>query len=464
MRRGEVFVSLLIVLFGAAIFVGDRYLPAAGRTAPEDEGGRFLSTAWYCPLPGGEGVGSSVSTTNLGDEPVKLRRWTAGEEKASSIQESDLPGRRRTAFAAADFGIPNAAGVVEAFGARTLSDFTALGPRVGVGSTRCSVQPFDVWMFGVASTLRRTDTHLLVANPFREEARIKVRVITSSEDVSPSSLDGIVIPPLSQARLFLGDYYRETEMFGLEVVASAGRILVARSLQWATRDGVRGLSVDLGVGGPSENWQFAGGEVPTDGEETLSLVNPGESEALVQVTFQTETEQLTQPALQEIPIPAGRQVVIKMSEHLPRGTRHGTTISSINAVPVVAEVLSVGSLAGVKGMDAILGQLPVDSSRWIVPTGSPAGGSELLAITNTSDQQATVSVILLTEQSEVRPPELSAIPVGGGRRATVDITQYLAGGAASALVESSTPGVFVARRLVLGDPYNDFADTSGRPF
>jgi uncharacterized protein DUF5719 len=461
MKRGEVIGFLVLVAIMVGLGVGDRYLgKRTVEVSSRDDNGPVFSTVWYCPVPSSEDLNSFISTANLASTPVHLRRWGAAEGTTSPVAEADLAPRRRQTIRAADLGLSAPVGVVEAFGAETFTDFDVFG--AGAASSRCSDQPQNRWIFPVASTSRQRDTFLLIANPFEEEARIRVRLMSVEEETIPSRLRDFNIPRLSQVPLFLGDFRTEAESFAVEVVATRGRVLVSRLMR-VTGGGGRGITVSMGEQESSNNWFFAGGEVPIDGEESIVLVNPGEHEALVRISFQTDSEQITQPALREVAVPAGRQLTINLSQHLPRGTRHGTSIVSVNNTPLVAERFMIGSVAGVRGVDSAFGETKT-AKRWVTSVGSAVGGNTLLALVNRGTERAVVSVTLLNDQSESKPPELSAIPVEAGRRATVDLTSFLQGGGATAVIESASRDVVAERMLIAGDPYRDFASQPAVPF
>lgn len=460
MKRGEAAIFVLLALLMVALGLGDDYLPRKTVVRAQETPGTFLSSVWYCPVPKDEGFTNFISTSNLGTQPVHLRRWGAADSRTSAFAEADLGPGGRGIVQAADFGLPSPVGVVEAFGAATLTDLEVLGPGAGAASSNCSEQPQDRWLFSVASTSRDRDTDLIVANPFEEEARIGVRILSPEEDISPARLQEFTIPRLSRVPIFLGDFYKETESFGVEVTASRGRVLVLRVMRINSRDGTRGVVAGLGAQEPSNTWLFAGGEVPLEGDENLVLINPGERESIVQVAVPTETEEVFQP-FRELVVPAGGQVTVKLPEHIPRGIQHSLVVTSLNDIPVVAERFTYGVVSGVKGADSVFGQTEA-SRRWAVSVRSIPGGLTNLEILNRSAIRTTVSVVLLGEQGEVRPPELRAVPLESGRRATLDITGYLPPGGAMALVES-TEEIVVGRRLLVGDPYRDFDSLGGHP-
>jgi hypothetical protein len=177
----------------------------------------------------------------------------------------------------------------------------------------------------------------------------------------------------------------------------------------------------------------------------------------VQITFQTDTEQITQPELREVAVPAGRQLTIKVADHLPRGTRHGTSIVSLNEIGIVAERFVIGLIGGVRGADSSFG-VSETSSRWALSVG----GTTFLDFVNRGAERAVASVTLVTDQAETKPPELSSLPLEPGRRATVDITPFVGGGPATALIESASDEIIVDRLIVI-PPQRDFAIQTGRP-
>ncbi|MGH9197869.1 MAG: DUF5719 family protein, partial [Acidimicrobiia bacterium] len=325
----------------------------------------------------------------------------------------------------------------------------------------CSPQPGNKWYFGTSSTLRGRDSYLLVANPFKEEAVVKVRLLTKEGDVVPARLKDLLIPELSQTPVFLAEYFKETESFAVEVAATRGRVVVSRYDRTSMREGFKGLTNSLGSRSTSTKWFFAGGETTASGAEFLHLANPSSREALVQIIFQTDTEQIAQPALQEVPVPAGAQVSLNLNEHLPPGVRHGILVLSTNRVPIIAERQDFGSIESARGVDATGGSTHT-AKAWALSIGSLAGGKQLLSVVNFGTRKTVLRITILAE-GETQPPELTSIAVEAGRRATIDLTPFLPPQGGAALVESTTPDVVVEGRIHFGDPYRDFADLIAQP-
>lgn len=461
MRRTERWFLAVTVILLAVLTFGNRLIGRPKVTQPPVGPGLFLSSGSFCPLPPGESGDRIISTTNLGTDPVHLTRWSVFDRNASEPKPQDVAPRTRASVPLTELGPPGSGAVVEVFGAASTTDAMILSPDAGVATSRCTVQPSNQWFFASASTLRGHDTFLLVENPFREEAIVQVRFLTPDSDTVPARLSDFLVPQTSQVAIFLAEYFPETDSFGLEVAATRGRVAVSRYSSISTRDGWRGIFADVGIREPSERWFFGGGELPADGDQYLRIINPGQSESLIQIIFQTETEQLSVAALQELPVAAGRQVTVKVADHIPRNTRHGVSVASINQVPVIVERQTFGSTTGGRGVDSVFG-VPSIGRRWVVSVGSPRGGSSHLSITNFGNTTAVLRVSLITGDGDTMPPELSRLVVEPGLRATADITPYLAGGMATAIVEATAGEVAVEHHLSIGDPIRDFADQNAQ--
>ncbi|MFN2610478.1 MAG: DUF5719 family protein [Actinomycetota bacterium] len=455
------FLLVVIAAMGAVMFAGDK---VPSKKVDERPVGAidFLSTGWYCPSPDVGGLDAHIATTNVGDERVHLRVRAIGSGRSSTPAESDLAAEKRSTVRLKDLGVPQSVGLTEAFGSAATNDLTVLGDG-GLATSRCSTQPWDRWYFANASTSRGTNTYLLIANPFQEEAVVNIRLLMPTGESSPARLKDILIPRSSQASILLAEFVPESPTFGVEVVATQGRVVTSRFVQAASRDGTKGISLDVGQRLASAKWFFAGGHVPADGEETVQLANPTDSEALVQVIFVTDTDQISPQQLQEIQVPAGSQSSIKVSDLLPRGTKHSTIVSVTNDSKVISEVTTVEAVGPGKGIEIATG-VPDGGQKWELAVGSPAGGTQTIDLLNTTTSPLVAKIAIIGANGLSRPAELSDVKVAGGRRVSIDLTPYLAGGSGAVLVETNLGSIAVAGHLVLGPPYADFADQVAQSF
>lgn len=458
MSRGEKWLAVGVLLVMLAAGGADLLLGEAEAPQREVEPGPFLSNGWYCPAPPGE-ITSVVSTTNPGDGALKVRRRTFGASAESEARQSMVEAHRRSSVNVGDFGLGSATLFVETFGRDSASDTIAYAAGVGVSSPRCTVQPSDLWYFSSASTSRGRDTRLLVSNPFDEEAVIEVRVITTKEDYVPPLLKDLVIRPLSQESIFLPSFVEETTRFGFVVRATRGRVVAAR--YQVITEGTSSMKVDLGIQSTGVEWFFPGGEIPQEGVENIVIMNPSDREALVRIVVITKAEVRSVASLEEVAVPAGRQVTVEMADHLERSLEYAATVTSINDVPIAVERETEGRFRQGSGVD---GALPVASpaDRWVLSVGSPLGGSEVTSIVNFGAAPAVVRISLLFEDRRERPEELSGLGIEPGRKVTVDLTPFLGEEPATAVIEAVAGEVAVESRTYIGGRIDDFADSSAR--
>lgn len=463
MKHSElVFVGVLVAVAALGAVLIDVLIPSSIRTDAGPTTDQVLSSGWYCPAPPtAEEFQSTMVTANVGEDTLGLRQFAVGVGGQSAVAQGSLEPDRQNTTLMSDFNVDVAVGVVDAFGGPSASSLVALARGKGVGTSRCSAQPSNRWLFATGSTARGENHYLLVANPFQEEAVISVRFLAPDRDVVPARLKDLVIPARSQTTVFLSDYFVESPAFGLEVTAQQGRVVVSRYSQ-ISRAGARGVSLDVGVDAPGVNWTFAEGERGPAGEESLVIINPGAREALIGVVFMTEGERTAPPALAEVPVPAGRQVTIKTAEHIPEATGYGISLSSTNGEPVVAERVNTGGIDRNTGYGTSFGTSRT-AMRWALPVGSPAGGNARLSIVNPGDGRTSIRISLLSGEGEIRPEELSSVAVEAGRKVTFDLTPLLNGGLFTAVVESSRRPIAAEARVSLTAPYADVSYHSGHP-
>lgn len=450
LRKGEAVSGLLIGLAVAGLVILNRPSERA-EGAGHEPGGGFVSAASYCPFPSEEDATALVSTANVGGRPVHVRASGNADAGVLGSRELDLAPRRMAAIPAGDLG-GRVAAIVESFGQRSVTHGLVTVPGVGAASARCAEQPWTRWLFASASTARGEKVTLLLLNAFEEEATIRVRILAPDGDTVPARLRDVHVPQRSQLEVPLADFYPESASFGVEVVATRGRVVVTRYLRASTREGLRGLDLDLGELAPSTRWGMAGGEVQPGGAEILLLANPGEVEALVRIIVHTEAEQLTPGPLQELPVPAGKQVAVNLAEHVPPGARHGVSVQGVNGVPVVVERRQILT-SGARVLENAFGSA-VSGRRWAASVGSPSGGTSILAVLNDGQAATTASVTLITEGTEAKPPELTALRLEPGRRTTIDLTPFLGGKPAVAVIEAGG-SVVVEHETRVGEPFRD---------
>ncbi|MGH2719634.1 MAG: DUF5719 family protein [Actinomycetota bacterium] len=469
MRRYEILFAVLVVVILLGSWALDRIVPAhtvpggtaSGQAEAAGNPESTLSEAWYCPVPTPEGLGSSVLTADLGGAGALLRLTGFGSGSGAATT-STVSSHSMIASTVAPSPAPGPA-EVEAFGQHTYNYLSTLNSSAGGADSVCGEQPGAEWLFAQASTAPGYDTYLLIANPFPEDAVVTVKVLGQNGSTVPPGLGNYPLQSNSETAIYLGDYFPETTSFGLDVTANRGRILVARMMRVASSDGVRGLSLDLGVPKASTQWIFPGGQVPPSGEEDIVIANPSDHEALINESFSVTADAGAPPAGQQnVSVPAGGQVTLVASDSVPSGTQHGTVIASANGVPVVAERVTIEGSGSSRGYETVFGVTSWGAS-WVVPAGSTAGGTDTLGVVANGLSPATIGVTVVTATGTATPSNLANVSITPGSRDSFDLTPYLNGGAGVAVVKASSGSVAVENDVALPPAYRETMETVGTP-
>jgi hypothetical protein len=155
-------------------------------------------------------------------------------------------------------------------------------------------------------------------------------------------------------------------------------------------------------------------------------------------------------------------VVLKVSDQVPGGTRHATIVSSTNGVGIVAEREVIQGQGPSRSFQTVFG-VPGAASRWIVPAGSSAGGTDTLGVVAAGRSNAEAKVTLIGAGGASTPPALASVTVTAGQRTSVDLTPYLAGRAAMVLVEAVSGQIAVENNCVLPPAYRETMMSEGTP-
>lgn len=471
MRRYEILFAFVVVVILVGSWALDRIVPAhtvsggatsgqAGAASGSGTSGSPLSEAWYCPVPTPEGVGSSVLTADLGSGDALLRQTGFGAGSGAATT-STMSAQTMIASTVAPSPAPEP-GQVEAFGQHIFSYLTSVNASTGGADSVCGEQPGPDWYFAEASTAQGYDTYLLIANPFPEDAVISVKVLGQGGASVPPGLGSYAVSANSEKAVFLGDYFPEATAFGLQVTASRGRIIVARMMRVASSDGIRGLSLTLGEPGPSTQWIFPGGQVPSSGEEDIVVANPSDHVALVNESFFVAAGTGAPAGQQNVSVPAGGQVSLVASDSIPSGTLHGTIVTSANGVPVVAERVTIEGSGSSRGYETVFGTASWGTS-WVVPAGSTAGGVDTLGVVANGLSPATIGVTLVTATGTTSPSSLANLSITPGSRGSYDLTPFLNGGPGVAVIKATSGSVAVENDIALSPAYRETVEAVGTP-
>ena len=324
------------------------------------------------------------------------------------------------------------------------------------------------------------DGRLIIANPSNN-------VLTGTLTVVPS--DGqpvrsqIAVDAHNRKSIRPGDLVRSA--YAAAVVQLDGSI---GGVEQQIR-GALGESVAPCATHAADHWYFAAGTTLAGTQLLLSLFNPFPADAIVDLTFATDTGPFTPADLQGVVVPGGGVIVIDLGQHVRRRQTISTTVVARSGQVVADKIQLVGTSASTPGVAAapttttprgtppsaapkaavlVLGVPLLGSGQaWYFPDGVAAAGlDERYELYNPSDHDANVQLTLLLQQGSADPFQV-VVPAHDRLTFVVNQQNRIPSGVAhSAVVESTNSVPFVVERVISASPPSTHAgvsDLTGSP-
>jgi Family of unknown function (DUF5719) len=408
------------------------------RAAPA---GLFTASAVFCPPPLFEEAGPARLAIAASDD----RSVEVGIEPGPS-ELADLP-RGRELWRAIDGDSPPR---VTGFGSGVVGSALEVAEVAvdkkettsGVGGAKCARASSPTWYFPQGSTALGADERLLVANPFPDEAVVRVRLFTPNGEQVASGLTEVAVSA-GHARVVRLNQFAETrEALSTVVETIRGRVVAWKGVVATPERGPPGFSFTLGAQATSTTWLFPEGRVGDDADETISVLNPASEEAKITISL-ISTEGLVQPPkLVEVSIPPVSSKAIDVEDALRARDegigRISAVVQTTNGVPVVAERTMAYEGADLAGTSSEIGVTEA-ATRWEVGPAALRPGSDALVVMNPGAGAVRVDVTLQGEQETLTPDELRGIRVPAGQRLKIALTEMVDGEPMVAGVAATAP-------------------------
>ncbi len=471
-------VGLLAVVLMAigAVAVADRHAdseppvfasslrPGTPRV-PDTDG--TISATWFCggvPALGmsesGE-YGGEVVVTNPSELPVR------GSVTVLSIDQSPLTvpvavePRDQTVVDLDQLLKGNyVSAVVEVDQPGVTVEQRSLHPAGDAVST-CANTTSSEWYVADASTPQGSDSRLLISNPYQTPAIVDIAISTSAGPRTPNELQGYVVPPQSLRVVNLEESgFRDEPVLGVSVVASSGRIIVAKD-QHFLGGGRLGHVTSLGASSLADEWWFADGEKGSGVSERLVMFNPTDSDIEVDVVMLGVANSIIDPTTLTVP---SREVVVFDTAGivgLPDG-RHGTLVSTLSASSLVVErvltrpagdSISTSVLLGAQG-EALL-------PEWFVSITPKVALEGALVVLNVSPNVARVAVFSIGPGGREPVTGLEGLELAANGTLSIDLVDAISQGR-PVIVVGDQP-ILVERRLERNTSGNGLAAVLGLP-
>jgi len=302
---------------------------------------------------------------------------------------------------------------------------------------------------GTATVGGRADETVLVANVGDEEAEAVVTVLGG--DDADRARERVQVPPRGQIEVQLADIAEDQEALapnatlvgpGVVVEAFGGQVVVEHLV-------ARGGDVAMGPCSrtAASEWFLAGGTTVRGSEMTLALFNPFGDDAIVDITYLTDTGVQTPEGAQAVVVPRRSRVDVLVHEQVRRQPQVATLVHARTGRVVAEQSVAFDGSEGAAGLALSLGAT-APARSWSFPLGAMVEGrTHTVTVANFADDSTEVEVSMLLDSDQTIEPEV--VPVPGRSVVNVDVGALVPVGSLYAVdVRATGNGPVVAEELV----------------
>ncbi len=275
------------------------------------------TTTWYLAEGCTDGhMETWVLVQNPGAEDVTVDltlQTGAGERKPEGLQGVTVPANTRRSFNLNDYVTDYQVSTTVTSSGPVVCERSMYGPGKTWGTNSIGVtSPSATWYLAEGCTYGHMDTWVLVQNPGTAEVTVDLTLMTSSGELKPEGLQGVVIQPGTRRTFRLNDFVTDYDV-STRVSASGGEVVCERSMYG---NGNSWGHDSIGVTATAATWCLAEG--CTDGQvETWVLVqNPDTAEVTVDLTLMTSSGELKPEGLQGVVIQPGTRRTFRLNDYV----------------------------------------------------------------------------------------------------------------------------------------------------
>jgi hypothetical protein len=222
-----------------------------------------------------------------------------------------------------------------------------------------------------------------------------------------------------------------------------------------------GVAVEHSVAGPSGSgvapcsteasgeWYLPNGVTERDAREVLAVFNPFPADAVVDLSFSTDTGRVNPPAGQGLPIPARSTVYVNVQDIVRRRAIAAAEVVARQGEVVVDRVQLFDGSLGRRGVGLTLAA-PRGAVRWEFPDGlsQPPTVLESWHVYNPNDTDAEITLSVDPDRGDPPGPLDLTVPARTQVRVTAEEAGVVAGVAHAVTIESQNGVSIVAERTV----------------
>jgi hypothetical protein len=351
-----------------------------------------------------------------------------------------------------------ASALVELSGGEVTVGQVFAGPS-GRAVSACASAPAPDWYFPAGSSRNGARNLLALFNPFPGDATVDLTFDTEDGARTPQQFQGLVLRGGRVTVVDVGAVVTLREHVATTVRARSGRV-VAQQIQSADgrEGGQEGLTVTLGATITSDLWTFAVATPPeSDAHEVVSVINPGEDDAVVEVQVQIDdASQIGSVEPYRLSVPAGRSATVDLmaDARIPRSAGRWIILRSIEGPEVVAERSIAAKRAADTGGLAFTMGVPIGATDWLATFGDPTwAATSVLAVANPSAHGDAHVTITVHGAGDARGlAGVVDVVVAPGERRTIDLSAALGARSEASLAISADLPVVVGQLITTKSP------------
>jgi serine protease len=290
--------------------------------------------------------------------------------------------------------------------------------------------PSSTWYLAEGSTNGGFETWILIQNPNSANATARITYMTTAGQVPGPS---VTLGPKSRVSVNVADYVPNEWSVSTKITAD-NLVIAERSMYWNNRQGGHD---SIGVTASSTTWYLAEGTTNGGFETWVLVMNPGDLQAVAQVTYMTPAGEKPGPTLALAP---GTRRSISVADTVPNEWSVSTTVTS--DVPVIAE-RAVYWNHRIEGHESIGATVP--AKTWYLAEGSTNGGFETwVLIQNPLTTGTSIQVSYMTTSGEAPGPSFA---IGPKSRVSINVADAVPGQWSVSTKVTATEPVIVERSM-----------------
>lgn len=415
------------------------------------------SGVWYCPVTAGEEESAVVTVAAAGDTPAEVTLVRYGEDGPVTDEPVTVAPGAETVVSL-DAAAASSPVAVRWRGGPATASYRVDGDVDS--EAPCAAGPAPTWHVAGLDTVGDTRSQLHLFNPFTVDAVARVVFGTPEGPAALVLTEQIVVPAGEAVAVDVDEVQPEVADLAARVEVQTGRLAAQAEVVFAGGGRVLLPAVES----PSLLAAAGYGRADEGGRSHLSIYNPSEREAAVEVTVsEPRLDGTSLPS--EITVPAGAVVRVPLEEASEAG-QFGVSVRSLNDVGVVTTRTTVERGSSRERVGAAVARPP--AAEWSVLGGSTQGRLAQLHLYNPGSEAVTADVVIDGAPAEwqdlvVEPNAYVRLDLAEvGERPGVPL-RVLADGPVTAQLYSRTQEDEPALWTPLGVPARAWTGPSSRP-